>query len=399
MVIKMRGGNLRLCIVLAILFIFLACDGQSPLTSLPVAPHAPTSGIIRITPTSPVRTPTTQRTDTPSISSTEGIIQGETEYVYVTNAGSGSVSVVDSTAHRVVSTITGRGLHSPVDIVLGPNGDLYVANFYSPTMAIIDPRTNTVISAIRLDRDELASTAASAKAVYVTSNDGGVFFITLEQDRSIAYVPVPGLNPSAVIADEQRVYVAYTSLEDTGSHIAILDADSGTLLLDVRISGVLDPTGPSYLRGLGSVRGLALASPGHLFCVTDSLNAAGNRFLVIDAVNGTIVHDWNVSLQPDYYAFALDKRLAITPQGKVYIANSGSDSILVFEPETGRVIRTIPVGHQPVSVAVGTMNRAYVTNYGGHTISVINTITDQVVGDPIHVGLNPTGVATYRPQD
>jgi YVTN family beta-propeller protein len=58
-----------------------------------------------------------------------------------------------------------------------------------------------------------------------------------------------------------------------------------------------------------------------------------------------------------------------------------------------RIIATIPVGNDPAGVAVSPRAaRAYVTNGGSGSVSVINTATDRVI-DTIAVGGYPAGVA------
>ncbi len=60
------------------------------------------------------------------------------------------------------------------------------------------------------------------------------------------------------------------------------------------------------------------------------------------------------------------------------------------------VTDTIGVGGVPLGVAVSPDgSRAYVTNFGGNSVSVINTTSNPpaVVGTPIGVGNGPRGVA------
>src|SRR5258708_6750122 len=61
---------------------------------------------------------------------------------------------------------------------------------------------------------------------------------------------------------------------------------------------------------------------------------------------------------------------------------------MVTTPATNTVSASIPVGSGPVAVAItpdGT--RAYVVNEGDSTISVIDTVTNTVVGSPIGVSI------------
>ncbi|MFE6062884.1 YncE family protein [Streptomyces sp. NPDC056431] len=58
-----------------------------------------------------------------------------------------------------------------------------------------------------------------------------------------------------------------------------------------------------------------------------------------------------------------------------------------------RVVADIPVGAKPVGVAVSVHDRVFVTNSGANTVSVIDSSTNTVT-DTIIVGLRPESVAT-----
>ena len=58
----------------------------------------------------------------------------------------------------------------------------------------------------------------------------------------------------------------------------------------------------------------------------------------------------------------------------VFIANTGSSTVSVLDPKTGRVLRTIPVGQRPIDVVKDTVNnQAFVVNHAGNTLSVLGT--------------------------
>ncbi|SEE23539.1 40-residue YVTN family beta-propeller repeat-containing protein [Streptomyces misionensis] len=84
---------------------------------------------------------------------------------------------------------------------------------------------------------------------------------------------------------------------------------------------------------------------------------------------------------------------AAAPAQLVYVANSDSDSVTVYDPATGAKVTDVMVGSQPRSVALspdGT--QAYVTDYAGGAITVIDTATNTAV-DAFAVGAAPTPVA------
>ncbi|MGB8503020.1 beta-propeller fold lactonase family protein [Mycobacterium sp.] len=86
--------------------------------------------------------------------------------------------------------------------------------------------------------------------------------------------------------------------------------------------------------------------------------------------------------------------VAVSPDGnRVYVANSGDDSVSVIDAESGNAALTIAVGHAPYGIALTSDGRkAFVANASGNSVSVIDTQA-QVVTATIAVGPNPYGVA------
>ncbi|MEU9480463.1 beta-propeller fold lactonase family protein [Streptomyces sp. NPDC048191] len=78
-----------------------------------------------------------------------------------------------------------------------------------------------------------------------------------------------------------------------------------------------------------------------------------------------------------------------------YVTNFGADTVSVVDTATNTVIgQPITVGDAPVGVAVSPNGtRVYVANSGSNTVSVISTATNTVIGQPITVGTSPAGLA------
>ena len=88
----------------------------------------------------------------------------------------------------------------------------------------------------------------------------------------------------------------------------------------------------------------------------------------------------------------------IAPNGLVYVANFVDGTVSAVDPAAGAAVATIPVGFHPQGVAASG-DRVLVTNYGVQdspdpgSVSVIDTATNSVVGEPIGVGANPAQIA------
>jgi len=68
----------------------------------------------------------------------------------------------------------------------------------------------------------------------------------------------------------------------------------------------------------------------------------------------------------------------------------------VIDTTTDSVIGTITVGSDPRTVAFAPDDElAYVTNYGDGTVSVISTITDEVLETLSLGGAGPWGIAVF----
>jgi len=139
---------------------------------------------------------------------------------------------------------------------------------------------------------------------------------------------------------------------------------------------------PSVFLLLFLIVGVSTASAQNRAYVT---NIAAGTVSVIDTATNTEIAVIPVGSQPI--------AVAILPNGtRAYVANQNSASVSVINTATNMVIATIPVGEGPSGVAVSPNGlRVYVTNQGDDNVSVINTLTNTVIGT-IPVGVAPFGV-------
>ncbi|MFG2136693.1 YncE family protein [Streptomyces sp. NPDC048650] len=100
--------------------------------------------------------------------------------------------------------------------------------------------------------------------------------------------------------------------------------------------------------------------------------------------------------------YAADRPNKLAPQvrdfpSRVYVPNTGSDSVSVIDPKTYKVIETVPVGVQPQHVVPSwDMKTLWVNNNRGHDLTPIDPATGKAgkpvkVHDPYNLYFTPNG--------
>src|SRR5258708_6430333 len=86
---------------------------------------------------------------------------------------------------------------------------------------------------------------------------------------------------------------------------------------------------------------------------------------------------------------------ASTRAQNAYITNQGSNTVSVIDTATNAVSATIPVGINPIGVAVNPDgSKIYVANLNARTVSVIDKVTNIVI-TTIPVGSQPVAFGVF----
>lgn len=124
-------------------------------------------------------------------------------------------------------------------------------------------------------------------------------------------------------------------------------------------------------------------------------NEDSNNVSVINRQLGEVVATIMVGERP--------KGIALGPsRERIYVANSGSNTISIIDPTTNKVEYNIPIrfGRGPEGIAIGELSPGkellFVTNYDSNTVSVLDTTTYQEA-ERIEVGNGPIAVAVDPP--
>ncbi|MFH8629703.1 IPT/TIG domain-containing protein [Streptomyces lydicus] len=269
-------------------------------------------------------------------------------HVYVTNFGSSSVSVIDTTTRRVITTI---GVNSgPWGVTVAPDGlRAYVACFGTDSVAVIDTTTRTAtVSIPGLNKPLGLTVSPDGSRLYVASQGGNrVDVISTATDTVIASVPV-GTGPRnvAVTPDGTEVYVT----EEGANAVAVIDTATHTVI--ATLPGFLIP------------RGVATSLDGQRVYVTEY---GGNRLAVIDTATHSVVDTITGLPIPFGLAVSHDGLL-------VYVARDGDDSVSAIDLTKNKIIDTVPGFHAPSWPVVTPDDLdVYVVNNGNETVSVLPT--------------------------
>ena len=305
------------------------------------------------------------------------------EYIYVTNGGSDTVTVLDVVNVRLDRELT-VGRH-PVAIAASPTrNEIYVVNQGTPdtngSISVIDAERNTVVGAIPVHRQPVSIDidADGARAYVANSGSNSVSVIDLKARRELAQYSA-GENPVAV------------RLAPDGKTLVIANQQANSV-------SVMDPEN-------GHVRAVFADCPGATSPVIlpDSSKAfvacsAGHQVMAIALAHAATKQDAGPA-QPDRLEAIMDVGrapvdLALKPDGgEVFASNSLSDSLSEIYNTTDDVGDTYMIGADPVRGLVSRDNAlVYVANLRSQEVTIYSIDDGRLVG-AIHVGDGPDAMA------
>ena len=252
--------------------------------------------------------------------------------VYVVNERSNDVSVVDTATNTVVARVP-AGVH-PGDVRVTPDGrEAWVAS-YSPEVFIIDTATNTVVGTVPVGQPSFGiAFSPDGSRAYVTLANDTMAVVDTATRTVITTVPV-GHSPHAVevLPDGSKIYVA-----DSVNWVRVVDAATLTVVATIPIGR--------------PVSSLAVHPDGtRVYAGTQSYVAA------IDTATDTVV---------DTAALELPYAVALSPTGDRLYATTMAERVIGLDPATFDVVAPeVFVGVGPEDIATATLRQPVV---GGST--------------------------------
>ena len=294
---------------------------------------------------------------------------GEKGFLYVGNAKSSNISVIDLATNKVIKNIpVGSGTH---DIRISEDQQVvYTTDIDSGTISTVNATENTLIDQINTGV-AVHGIAEVNNTLYVGDVYGGKVLVI--KDNIIKDEIKVGSGPEYIEArppDGRILYVANLwspiSVVDLAENKVIKNIDSGST-----------PHGLSFTKD-GS----------RLFIV----NMHSNTLSVIDSQKHEIIKTIPVGKNPEYVKLSPDERFA-------YVTNLGEDTVSKIDLRNLEIIKSkIPVGRGPHGIAFSADgDLAYISNMNGNDISIIDTFTDTVVATITAGGIEPHQIVAKKP--
>jgi YVTN family beta-propeller protein len=311
--------------------------------------------------------------------------------VGVTRPGTYTVLVsacdgVQTGSYRILAPRAGCHAQPPPGPPQGPFA--YITNFGSGTVSVVDIPTTAVIADIRLVDSPLSAA-------------GGPAEIAITPNGAFAYATYPGIATLFVIDTAARQVRATIPVGTEARGVAFTPNGASAYVLANGFGGVwvIDTATQKTSRFIplpfADRSGVAVSPDGSVVYVTNPDPASGTRSTVsvIDAHRNEVVATiTGVGGNP--------RRLAFTPDGTAaYVTTASGVSVITTAARS--VTKTIPVSGDPFAVAFTPDGAfAYVTLSSGQ-VSLVNTITQSeattfaVTGIPADLAISPDGATLY----
>ena len=291
-----------------------------------------------------------------------------TNMIYITNAASNTVSVINGVNDKIEHTIAVGLLPYDVDVDPATN-KIYITNKNSNNISVLDGDTNSIIGTISVSSPVGIDIDSEKSWIYVTNINNNTVSRIDAITNAINTTAKVGKAPYTVDIKSGRDPKIYVTNSGSDS-ISVIDGNSFVTLKNITVGNL--PVG------------LAANSNTSKVYVADR---ADNTVHVIDAVSDKVLKKLSVGDQPD----GIDINFQT---GDVYVTNTNSSSVSVIDGNTDNITKTIQVNRNipeldseelPPSLRfpnVATFvdnndrtGKTYVTNTGSNSVSVIDSNT------------------------
>ena len=289
---------------------------------------------------------------------------------YVTNAGSASVSVINTHTNTVIGSPIPVGV-APQGLAVTPDGAfVYVANKNSDSVSVIDAATNTVVTTVALpllsQATNIAITPDGSEAWVVCAGSSIIRIIdTLTNMLIPATISISGVTD---IVMDPNGNLAYASSDTGAGAVYQIDTISKMAVASVNVTEALD---------------IGISPDGSTVYVAGFFS---NSLFRVDAATMTVI--------PGSTPIGMNSRaIALTPDGTtLYSANQNGGNVSAVDTATLTVTAINTSGSHFGAAVMPSGLFAYATDLNGF-VDVIDVATNTIVTSIPMMTSQPFGVA------
>ena len=270
-----------------------------------------------------------------------------TNKIYITNLGSGYVSILDPTNNTVSATTITVGT-APMGITYCPSNDrLYVANYGGVTVSVINPADNSVTAITVGASSTGVAYCPSNNRVYVTHQTGGTVSVIRPDTATVVATITVGTSPTGVayFSDIDSMVVCNYGT----TTISIISATTNLVTDTVTVG-----TNPRYIAHCPTTS--------EMYVVNE-----GSNTVSILSTQKSVVNTISLVNSPGGIAYC-------PTTNRIYVAIYASTIVAIINPFSGVTALSATVGISPSTITYcPTSDRLYVTNSGTFgTVSVVS---------------------------
>jgi YVTN family beta-propeller protein len=360
--------------------------------------------------------------------------------IYVANALSGTVSVIDSTNNKVIDTILVGRLPVWLEYVPSTN-EVYVSNFGSNDVYVINAFTDKVVKIIKSDMQGPFGLVypPGQDSIYLTSAESGVISVPVTNTTIAGPTNKSGVAGStsstvtgtgdgggqnATAANAPTTPTTNRTTNDAAGEDSVCIPTGTGGGQNTTSSATTQNTGGTASNGQNATSGkepennmetggqgiekipkhkinpdaldpsfITYSNKNNIF---NALYTSGFARGVISVINPTAIQYGNGK-----EAEVSDIEVGGSPAGifhnpkneMIYAGNFVSNKVSVIDPVKNKLVTNITVGSSPIDFAYNEVNDdIYVTNFGSDSVSVIRSDEYSVRGYIPAAGKNPFGI-------
>ncbi len=294
---------------------------------------------------------------------------GMVGYAYITNNQDNTVSVINTSSEKVITTIP-VGNH-PYGVSVSPdNTKVYISNIGSNDVSVISTATNSVVSNIPVGSSPIALvTSPDGSKVYVSNSYGNSISVINTSSNTVSSTVTNVVFPRGIVVtpDGSKIYVANGSVNT----VTVINTSTNTIAKTINLTS--------------NPFGITISPDGSKVYVAGESN---NDISEINTTSNLVTNTISIG--------SIHAGICVTPNGKeLIVTNVDSGTVSFISTTTNTLIKTVASGSHPkgVSITPNTNEVFVVSNIDG-IVTDINIASHSILAY-IKVGTLPFGFGNF----